>query len=41
MADVTPATRDDFLMAADTWESLAAEIESVLRYKAQLAQAND
>ena len=36
MADAVPATRDDFIMAAHTWESLAQQAEALLGLQAQL-----
>ena len=36
LADVVPATRDDLLMAAATWEELADQVEALLRSKKAL-----
>jgi hypothetical protein len=36
MAERAPATRDEFLIAAATWDVLADHAESLLRYEKKL-----
>jgi len=41
MAERAPATRDDFLIAAGTWEVLADHAEALLSYERQLKIPKD